>query len=58
MNDFQILLILVAVVVVMWLYLELCDRVRGWTSSISSRPWPRCSASSTSCGPSCGPRTS
>jgi len=29
MNDFQILLILVAVVVVMWLYLELCDRVRG-----------------------------
>jgi hypothetical protein len=29
MNDFQILLILGAVVLVMWLYLELCDRVRG-----------------------------
>jgi hypothetical protein len=29
MNDFQILLILVAVVAVLWGYLELCDRVRG-----------------------------
>ena len=28
MNDVQILLILVAVVAVMWAYLELCDRVR------------------------------
>ena len=29
MNDVEILLILIAVVVAMWLYLELCDRVRG-----------------------------
>jgi hypothetical protein len=29
MNDIQILLILVAVAAVMWLYVELCDRVRG-----------------------------
>jgi hypothetical protein len=29
MNDFQILLILVAVVAVLWGYVELCDRVRG-----------------------------
>ena len=29
MNDFQILLILVAVVAVLVGYLELCDRVRG-----------------------------
>ena len=29
MNDFQILLILVGVVAVLWGYLELCDRVRG-----------------------------
>ena len=28
MTDLQVLLILVAVVVVLWLYLELCDRVR------------------------------
>ena len=28
MSDIQILLIFVAVVVAMWLYLELCDRVR------------------------------
>ena len=28
MNDLQVLLILLAVVFVMWLYLELCDRVR------------------------------
>ncbi len=28
MTDFQILLILLVVVAVMWAYLELCDRVR------------------------------
>jgi len=28
MNDVQVLLILVAVVAVLWAYLELCDRVR------------------------------
>jgi hypothetical protein len=29
MSDIQILLILVAVIAVLWAYLELCDRVRG-----------------------------
>lgn len=29
MMDWQILLIVIAVVVAMWGYLELCDRVRG-----------------------------
>ena len=29
MMDWQILVIIVAVVATMWAYLELCDRVRG-----------------------------
>jgi hypothetical protein len=29
MNDIEILVILGAVIAVLWLYLELCDRVRG-----------------------------